>query len=130
VNPLEDAAETFLPILRLGHCLFVIVPAQLRDAQARDLHDGVAARLAAEQGMRGLVLDVSSLSLVDSYAAKVLQETAIVARSFGVRAVLVGLRPEIAITLVELGITLDPFDAALNLERALTHLKLKLVAEA
>jgi rsbT antagonist protein RsbS len=127
---LESAPETFLPIMRIGHCLFVIVPAQLRDQQARDLHDGVAARLASEQGIRGLVLDVSSLSIVDSYAAKVLQETAIVARAFGVRAVLVGLRPGIAVTLVELGIALDQLEAALTLERALEKLKLKIVAEA
>jgi rsbT antagonist protein RsbS len=116
--------------MRLGHCLFIIVPAQLRDEQARALHDAVAARLAAEHGIKGLVLDVSSLSLVDSYAAKVLQETAVVARSFGARAVLVGLRPGIAITLVELGITLDQMEAALNLERALDRLDLKLVAKA
>ena len=76
------------------------------------------------------VLDVSSLSIVDSYAAKVLQETAVVARAFGVSAVLVGLRPGIAVTLVELGIALDQLEAALTLERALQKLKLKIVSEA
>src|SRR5262245_12830326 len=129
MHSIEPAAESFLPVMRLGHCLFVIVPAQLRDQQARELHDAVAARLAREHGIRGLVLDVSSLSLVDSYAAKVLTETAVVARSFGARAVLVGLRPGIAITLVELGISLDQMEAALTLERALDRLDLKLVAK-
>jgi rsbT antagonist protein RsbS len=115
--------------MKLGHCLFVLVPGSLRDTAARDLHDAVAARLAREQGIRGLVIDVSALDVVDSYAARVLEETAHVARSFGARAVLVGLHPEVAVTLVDLGIDLGSLDTALNLERALAKLKLRIVSE-
>jgi rsbT antagonist protein RsbS len=93
------------------------------------LHDAVAARLSKEQGIRGLVIDVSALSIVDSYAARVLEETAHVARSFGSKTVLVGLHPEVAITLVDLGIDLGALDTALNLERALAKLKLRIVSE-
>lgn len=117
------------PLMRLGHCLFVLVPGNLRDTAARELHDAVAARLAKEHGIRGLVIDVSSLSIVDSYAARVLDETAHVARSFGAKAVLVGLNPAVAITLVELGIDLGALDTALDLERALAKLKLRIVSE-
>jgi rsbT antagonist protein RsbS len=117
------------PLMRLGHCLFVLVPGNLRDTAARDLHDAVSARLATEGGIRGLIIDVSALGLVDSYAARVLEETAHVARSFGARAVLVGLQPEVAITLVELGIDLGSVETALNLERALAKLKLRIVSE-
>ena len=117
------------PLMRLGHCLFVLVPGNLRDAAARELHDAVAARLAKEEGIRGLVIDVSALNIVDSYAARVLDETAHVARSFGSKTVLVGLHPEVAVTLVELGIDLGALDTALNLERALAKLKLRIVSE-
>jgi rsbT antagonist protein RsbS len=115
--------------MKLGHCLFVLVPGNLRDTAARELHDAVAARLAKERGIRGLVIDVSALTIVDSYAARVLDETAHVARSFGSKTVLVGLQPEVAITLVELGIDLSSLDAALDLERALAKLKLRIVSE-
>lgn len=117
------------PLMRLGHCLFVLVPGNLRDTAARALHDKVSERLAKEAGIRGLVIDVSALGLVDSYAARVLEETAHVARSFGARAVLVGLQPEVAITLVELGIDLASVETALNLERALAKLRLRIVSE-
>ena len=115
--------------MKLGHCLFVLVPGNLRDTAARELHDAVSERLAKESGIRGLIIDVSALSLVDSFAARVLEETAHVAGSFGARAVLVGLQPEVAITLVELGIDLGSVDTALNLERALAKLKLRIVSE-
>jgi rsbT antagonist protein RsbS len=117
------------PLMKLGHCLFVLVPGALRDTAARELHDAVAERLAKERGIRGLVIDVSALQIVDSFAARVLEETAHVARSFGARPVLVGLHPEVAITLVDLGIDLATLDTALNLERALTKLKLRIVSE-
>jgi len=117
------------PLMKLGHCLFVLVPGTLRDTAVRELHDAVAARLAKEDGIRGLVIDVSALGVVDSYAARVLEETAHVARSFGARAVLVGLQPEVATTLVELGIDLGSVETALNLERALAKLKLRIVSE-
>jgi rsbT antagonist protein RsbS len=117
------------PLMKLGHCLFVLVPGKLRDTEARDLHDAVAARLATERGIRGLVIDVSALDIVDSYAARVLEETAHVAKSFGARAVLVGLHPEVAVTLVDQGIDLRSLDTALTLERALAKLKLRIVSE-
>lgn len=115
-------------MLRLGHCVFVSVPSELTDSQARFLQETVSTKLAHADGVRGLVLDVSALSLIDSFAAKILGEAASIARQFGVKAVLVGVRPTVAITLVELGVDLRHVETALTLERALEKLKLRIVA--
>ena len=122
------AAESFIPLMRLGHCVFVSVPSELSDSQARFLQDTVSQRLSQSVGVRGLVMDVSALSIVDSFAAKILGETASIAKQFGVKAVLVGVRPAVAITLVELGVDLRQVDTALTLERALEKLRLRVVA--
>ena len=123
-----SAVESFIPLLRLGHCVFVSVPSELTDSQARFLQDTVSQRLSQSVGVRGLVLDVSALSLIDSFAAKILGETARIARQFGVSAVLVGVRPTVAITLVELGVDLRHVETALTLERAREKLNLRIVA--
>ncbi|MGV3623550.1 MAG: STAS domain-containing protein [Archangium sp.] len=115
-------------MMRIGHCVFVSVPSELSDSQARFLQDTVSQRLSQSIGVRGLVLDVSALSIVDSFAAKILGETASIARQFGVKAVLVGMRPAVAITLVELGVDLRHVDTALTLERALEKLRVRIVA--
>ena len=125
----DPAGSQHAPLMKLGHCLFVLVPGKLRDTAARELQDAVAERLAREQGIRGLVIDVSALDIVDSYAARVLEETALVAKSFGARAVLVGVHPEVAVTLVDQGIDLKALETALTLERALAKLKLRIVSE-
>ncbi len=126
-----DASEpTYFSILRLGACLFVCVPPQLRDVHARALQEAVARRVAAEVGVRGLILDVSALGIVDSYAAKVLSEIGGSARSLGTRAILVGLRPAVAITLVELGVELGHIETAMTLERAMRLLRMRIVTEA
>jgi rsbT antagonist protein RsbS len=122
------AAESFIPLMRIGHCVFVSVPSELSDSQARFLQDTVSQRLSQSVGVRGLVMDVSALSIVDSFAAKILGETASIARQFGVKAVLVGVRPAVAITLVELGVDLRHVETALTLERALEKLRLRVVA--
>jgi rsbT antagonist protein RsbS len=121
--------EPYFSILKIGACLFVSVPPQLRDAHARALQEAVAARLVAERGVRGLIVDVSALGIVDSYVAKVLSELGSAAGALGSRAVLVGVRPAVAITLVELGLDLSGVETAMSLERALARLKMKVVSE-
>lgn len=125
----EDEADVFIPLLKLGTCLFVSVPATLRDSQIRGLQEKIAKRMSVEKGLRGLVIDVSALGLVDSFAAKVLGDTASIARTFGGRAVLVGIRPAVATTLVDLGIDLAGVETSLSLELALKKLNLKIVAD-
>jgi len=128
-SSLEHPTEIFIPLMRLSHCLFVSVPSELQDSHARELQESVAKRLASEDAIRGLVIDVSTVAMLDSFAAKVLGDTANIARSFGARAILVGIRPSVAITLVELGIDLSSVDTAMTLELALKKLKLKIVSE-
>ncbi len=125
---MHHAAESFIPLMRIGHCVFVSVPSELSDSQARFLQDTVSQRLSQSVGVRGLVMDVSALSIVDSFAAKILGETASIARQFGVKAVLVGVRPAVSITLVELGVDLRHVETALTLERALEKLRVRIVS--
>lgn len=120
--------DHFIPFMRLGHCVFVSVPAELTDSHARFLQETVSQRLSVADGVRGLVLDVSALSLIDSFAAKILGETASIAQQFGVKGVLVGVRPSVAVTLVELGIDLRHVETALTLELALKKLRLRIVS--
>ena len=87
------------------------------------------ARLVAERGVRGLIVDVSALSIVDSFVAKILGEIGAAANALGVRGVLVGLRPAVAITLVELGLDLGGLETAMSLERALQSLRMRVVAD-
>src|SRR5581483_11860067 len=94
-----------IAVMKLGDCLFVSVPEELRDSQARELQDTISTRLS-QHAVRGVVIDVSSLTLIDSFVARVLGDTASIARSFGARGVLVGVSPAVAITLVDLGIDL------------------------
>lgn len=125
-----DAAsgDTFIPLLKIGRCIFVSLPGALSDSQARSLQESIGQRLSTASDVRGLVLDVSALSLVDSFAAKVLGETANIARSFGAKAVLVGIRPSVAVTLIELGIDLKEVDTALTLEKALEKLHIRIIS--
>ena len=120
--------SAYIPVLKLSQCMFVSVPAELSDTQAHELEEAISQRLSTERGIRGLVIDVSALAIVDSFVAKILGDASSIAHSFGARAVLVGLRPAVAVTLVELGIDLSSVDTALTLERALEKLKLRIVS--
>jgi rsbT antagonist protein RsbS len=124
----SQGTDFFVPILKLGNCLFVSVPSEITDSQVRALQESVAKRLSQEKRIHGLVIDVSSLGIVDSFTAKMLGETASIARTFGSKAVLVGMRPGVAVTLVDLGIDLVQVETALTLEQALKKLRLKIVA--
>ncbi len=121
--------DRFISLMKLGTCLFVSVPNGLRDSEAKALQASIAQRLSVEREVRGLIVDVSALTLIDSFGAKVLGETASIASNFGAKSVLVGIRPPIATTLVELGIELGMLDTALTLESALKKLKIRIVSE-
>jgi rsbT antagonist protein RsbS len=124
-----SVTDSFIPLMRIGECLFVSVPSELSDSQARFLQESIGQRLAKERAVRGLVMDVSALSIVDSFAAKILGEIANIARSFGAQAVLVGIRPAVAVALIELGIDLKHVETAINLEKALKKLRIRIVSE-
>lgn len=110
-----------VPILKLGNVLLVSIHVDLEDHTALALQEDLAARIVAT-GARGVVIDISGLEIVDSFIGKMLSTVASVSRVLDARTILVGMRPAVAITLVELGLALPGVETALDLERALAQL--------
>jgi rsbT antagonist protein RsbS len=111
-----------IPILRLGRTLLTTIQGELRDKVAQDFQDDVLSALEM-RGTDGLVIDISALEVVDTYVARVLVETGRMARLMGAQTVLVGMRPEIAATLVRMGYAMEGVRTALNLQEGLELLR-------
>ena len=110
-----------IPIVRLSGKLIVSIQTALSDTVVDRLQQDVAA--ACERGdARGLVVDVSGVDVLDSYITRSLRDLAVMARLMGVETVVCGLRPAVAMTLVEMGMELPGVRTALNLDRALSLL--------
>jgi rsbT antagonist protein RsbS len=107
-------------VIRLYGNLIVPVRVVSDDGIAR-LREEITARLASESAT-GLVLDVSGLEYMDSFVTRVVRDLAVIARLMGVTTVLSGVSPDIAVTIVEMGLDLPGVVTALNLERALEQL--------
>lgn len=107
-----------IPILRLGKSLLVTVQIELEDQTALALQDDLATAIA-DTGARGVLIDISALDIVDSFFGRMLVSIAGIARVLDASTVLVGMRPAVAITLVELGLTLDGVQTALDVERGM-----------
>ncbi len=116
-----------IPILRLGDLLLTTVHVELRDALAEAFQADVLSALE-KQHARGLVIDISGLDMVDTYVARILADTGRMAKLMGTQTVLVGMRPEVAATLVRMGYGMEGVRTALNLEEGLATLGLRLVA--
>jgi rsbT antagonist protein RsbS len=107
-----------IPILRIGSTLLATVHIELRDAVAEAFQADVL--LAIERtGATGLVIDISGLDMVDSYVARIVAETGRMAKLMGTDTVLVGMRPEVAATLVRMGYGMEGVRTALNLDDGL-----------
>ena len=107
-----------IPILRIGSTLLATVHIELRDAVAEAFQADVL--LAIEKtGSTGLVIDISGLDMVDSYVARIVAETGRMAKLMGTDTVLVGMRPEVAATLVRMGYGMEGVRTALNLDDGL-----------
>jgi len=110
-----------IPIVRLQGKLIVSIQTALSDTVVDRLQQDVAT--ACERGdARGLVVDVSGVDILDSYITRSLRDLAVMARLMGVETVVCGLRPAVAMTLVEMGMELPGVRTALNLDRALSLL--------
>lgn len=107
-----------IPILRIGDNLIAALQGELSDSVAERFQQDVLARIERSSAA-GLMLEISALELVDTYVARVLADTARMARLMGTRTVIVGMRPEVAATLVQMGYELDGIEAALNVDHAL-----------
>lgn len=107
-----------IPILKLGRALLVSIQADVHDRLAKALEEDLAARIV-QTAARGVMIDISGLEIVDSFMGRMLDNMAGVARLLGASTVVVGMRPAVAITLVELGLSLTGVQTALNVERGM-----------
>lgn len=111
-----------IPILRIGPFLLVSIQVELDDELALQLQDDVTGAIATH-GAQGVLIDVSSLTVIDSFIGRVLGNVASSSRLLGCAAVVVGMRPAVAITLVEMGVRLEGIRTALNVDRGLDLLR-------
>jgi rsbT antagonist protein RsbS len=107
-----------IPILKMGDCLLVSIQVDMHDRLAMTLQDDLTARIA-ETRASGVLIDISSLEIVDSFIGRMLANIAAMARVLDARTVVVGMRPAVAITLVELGLSLPGVRTALDVERGM-----------
>ena len=110
-----------IPILRIGATLLVTVSVELRDAVAEAFQADVLTAIE-RTGSTGLVVDISGLDMVDTYVARILAETGRMANLMGTSTVPVGMRPEVAATLVRMGYAMDGVRTALDVDDGLTLL--------
>jgi rsbT antagonist protein RsbS len=107
-----------VPVLRLGDVLLVTLQGDLHDSTAEQLQQDIGETIARTRAT-GVVIDISGVEVVDSFLGRVLAEIAAQARLLAARTVVAGMRPAVAITLVELGLTLPGLRTALSTEEAM-----------
>jgi rsbT antagonist protein RsbS len=110
-----------IPILRMGRCLLVTIQVDMHDRLAMTLQNDLAEAIAARP-TTGVLIDISSLEMVDSFIGRMIANTAAIGRILDADTVVVGMRPSVAITLVELGLSLPGIHTALDVERGLALL--------
>jgi len=115
--------EQELPIIRVRGCLLVSIQTELHDRLALELRSALMERVRT-QGIRGVILDVSWVEVIDSYITRILNDIGKSVRFMGADCYMVGIRPAVAMTLVEMGVELDAVSTALNLDAALEKLEL------
>jgi len=111
-----------IPILRVREFLLVTIQVDMHDRLAMVLQDELTERIVKDQA-RGVLIDISSLDIVDSFIGRMLGNIAAMARVLDCETVLVGMQPSVAITLVELGLSLPGIRTALNVDRGMTLLE-------
>ena len=111
-----------IPILRMGPFLLVTIQVDMHDRLAMTLQEDLTDRISAT-GARGVLIDISSLEIVDSFIGRMFSNIAAMARVLDAVTVVVGMRPAVAITLVELGLSLPGVRTALNVERGMDLLR-------
>jgi rsbT antagonist protein RsbS len=114
-----------IPILKLGRALLVTIQVDMHDRLAMTLEEDLTQKIV-ETGARGVLIDISALEIVDSFIGRMLDNIAGVSRILDADTVLVGMQPAVAITLVELGLTLSGVKTALNVERGMKLISARL----
>jgi rsbT antagonist protein RsbS len=111
-----------VPILRQGECLIASVQDALTDTDLRDLQQRLAEQVG-EHGVRGVVIDVTVLDVIDSFATRTLSTIAHTVRLRGAEVIIVGIQPEVAFAMVQLGLALEGVQTALDLDEGLALLR-------
>jgi rsbT antagonist protein RsbS len=111
-----------IPILRMGEYLLVTIQVDMHDRLAMTLQDDLTNRIA-ETGAKGVLIDISSLEIVDSFIGRMLGNIASMSRVLDAHTVVVGMQPAVAITLVELGMSLEGVRTALNVDAGMELLR-------
>ena len=111
-----------IPILRMGRMLLVTIQVDMHDKLAMTLQDDLTNRIVKDKA-KGVLIDISALDIVDSFIGRMISNTAGMAKILDATTVVVGMQPAVAITLVELGLTLEGVKTALNVELGLKVLE-------
>ncbi len=114
-----------IPILKMGEYLLVTIQVDMHDRVAMTLQEDLTAKIVAVRA-KGVLIDISALEIVDSFMGRMLADIAAMSRVLDAETVVVGMRPAVAITLVELGLTLEGVRTALNVERGMAVLRTRL----
>jgi rsbT antagonist protein RsbS len=110
-----------VPILKIGQTLFVSIQIDLQDESVMQLQDDLSAELA-KTAATGVIIDITAVEIVDSFIGRMLATIGSISRLFDAETVIVGMRPAVAITLTELGLSLNGVRTALNAEKGLALL--------
>lgn len=110
-----------VPVLKQGEILIASIQAALSDRDLLDLRDELAERIGRQRS-RGVVIDVTALDVLDSFATRTIRGIAVTAKLRGADTVVVGIQPEVAFAMVQLGLSLDGVATALDLEEGLSQL--------
>ena len=111
-----------IPILKMGPYLLVTIQVDMHDRLAMTLQDDLTNRIVSNRA-KAVLIDISALEMVDSFIGRMIANTAAIGRILDADTVVVGMRPSVAITLVELGLSLPGVRTALNIERGMELLR-------
>ena len=111
-----------IPVLKMGEYLLVTIQVDMHDRLAMTLQDDLTSRIE-QTGAKGVLIDISALEMVDSFIGRMFGDIAAMSRVLDAETVVVGMRPAVAITLVELGISLPGVKTALNVEKGIELLR-------
>lgn len=114
-----------IPILKMGDFLLVTIQVDLYDQLAENLETDLVNSVQ-KHSSKGVLIDISSVSIIDSFMGRILGNIGVMSRIMGAQSVIVGMQPAVAMTLVELGLTLTGVSTALNVEKGMDLLRSKI----